>query len=97
MVGFSPQAPFRHRLGGDPPPYRVTFPIPLRVLGLLSGGEDETKSFKDKFRANFPFKIVLKNFCFATSAFVSSVLPGGVRRGPPFQPFCLMRLEIFMF
>ena len=84
VVGFSPQAPFRHRLGGDPPPYRVTFPIPLRVLGLLSGEKVKTESFKDKFRATFSFKIVLKNCLLALSAFAVLVLPGGVRRGPPF-------------
>ena len=95
-VGCSLEAPFRHRLGGRPPPYRAALPVPLGVLGNVSRGDFKTDSFKInekakvKVRANFPFK-----FSAGLSGFSVLDVPGGVRRGPPFVPLCLMRLRFW--
>ena len=96
-VGCSLEAPFRHRLGGLPPPYRAALPVPLGVLGNVVWGDFKTDRFKadekamKKVRANFLFK-----FAFGLFGLFVRVVPGGVHRGPPFVPLCLMRLP-FLF
>ena len=92
-VGCSLQVPFRHRLGGCPPPFRAAFPIPLGVLGFALGGKFEAGSFEVNEKLHAEVRAILNPKMFASRfGFSVLVVPGGVRRGPPFVPFCLMRL-----